>query len=340
MPSRRLLGILTLATLAQSFLLPPPAHPSGRRASSPLVVHSSPAPVEEPPYATLILNDLLLLVDRTLDTVEDVGVHLRRAVGRDIDRRFRKDRLTRKAGDKPRVVVLGTGWGGHAVSKVVDTGMYETIIISPRNFFLFTPMLAGSSVGTVEYRSITEPIRSANPIADYFEAHAEVIDTEGKTVLVRSEIPNEAGEYETFLVPYDILVYGCGAQRSDFGTPGVQEHAFFLKEIDDARRLRSALVDRFERANMPSVPPEEKRRILSFVVVGGGPTGVEFSGEFSDFLKKDLARVCLLLLLSFVPSAFISHSPTYPPKCPVLPPPGRSRIFQDYPRRLLHLTRL
>jgi hypothetical protein len=50
-------------------------------------------------------------------------------------------------------------------------------------------------------------------------------------------------------------------------------------------------VDRFERANMPSVPPEEKRRILSFIVVGGGPTGVEFSGEFSDFLKKDLAKV-------------------------------------------------
>jgi len=112
-------------------------------------------------------------------------------------------------------------------------------------------------------------------------------------VLVRSEIPNEAGEYEEFYAPYDILVYGCGAQSGTFGTPGVREHAFFLKEVDDAIKLRRALVDRFERANMPSVSPEEKIRILSFVVVGGGPTGVEWSGEFSDFLKRDLAKVSL-----------------------------------------------
>jgi len=114
-----------------------------------------------------------------------------------------------------------------------------------------------------------------------------------QTVLVRSEIPNEAGEYEEFYAPYDILVYGCGAQSGTFGTPGVREHAFFLKEVDDAIKLRRALVDRFERANMPSVSPEEKKRILSFVVVGGGPTGVEWSGEFSDFLKRDLAKVSL-----------------------------------------------
>jgi NADH:ubiquinone reductase (non-electrogenic) len=110
-------------------------------------------------------------------------------------------------------------------------------------------------------------------------------------VRIRSEIPNEVGEYEDFLAPYDILVYGCGAQSGTFGTPGVREHAFFLKEISDAVKLRQALVDRFERANMPSVSMEEKKRILSFVVVGGGPTGVEFSGEFSDFLNRDLAKV-------------------------------------------------
>lgn len=77
---------------------------------------------------------------------------MRRATERDIDKRFRRDRLERKDETKKRVMVLGTGWGGHAVAKVVDTGMYEVVIVSPRNFFLFTPMLAGSSVGTVDYR--------------------------------------------------------------------------------------------------------------------------------------------------------------------------------------------
>jgi len=137
-------------------------------------LHVAPAPAEkEIPFWQLVLGDIFLLVDRTLDTVEDVGVHLRRATERDIDKRFRRDRLERKDETKKRVMVLGTGWGGHAVSKVVDTGLYEVVIVSPRNFFLFTPMLAGSSVGTVDYRSIIEPIRAANPLADYYEAQGK-----------------------------------------------------------------------------------------------------------------------------------------------------------------------
>lgn len=139
---------------------------------APLQVAPSPSE-KEIPFWQLVLADLFLLVDRTLDTVEDAGVHLRRATERDMDRRFRRDRLEKKDETKKRVMVLGTGWGGHAVSKVVDTGLYEVVVVSPRNYFLFTPMLAGSSVGTVDYRSIIEPIRAANPLADYYEAQGE-----------------------------------------------------------------------------------------------------------------------------------------------------------------------
>lgn len=146
-------------------------------------------------------------------------------------------------------------------------------------------MLSGASVGTVEFRSILEPIRQANKLADYYEASATQIFPHNQTVLVRSQIPNEFGEFEEFLAPYDILVYGCGAQSTTFGTPGVREYAYFLKSVEDGTMLRKALVDQFERANMPNISPEEKERILSFVVVGGGPTGIEFSGEclFSSF---------------------------------------------------------
>ena len=66
---------------------------------------------------------------------------------------------------KERMVVLGTGWGAHSLLKGIDTDLYDVTVISPRNFFLFTPMLAGASVGTVEYRSITEPIREVCPSA-------------------------------------------------------------------------------------------------------------------------------------------------------------------------------
>lgn len=62
-------------------------------------------------------------------------------------------------GTKERIIILGTGWGAAGFLKCIDTDLYDVTVISPRNFFLFTPMLAGASVGSVEYRSITEPIR-------------------------------------------------------------------------------------------------------------------------------------------------------------------------------------
>jgi hypothetical protein len=67
-------------------------------------------------------------------------------------------------GIKEKIVVLGTGWGAASYLKDIDTARYDVTVISPRNYFLFTPMLAGSSVGTVEYRSITEPIREVSKI--------------------------------------------------------------------------------------------------------------------------------------------------------------------------------
>ena len=82
-----------------------------------------------------------------------------------------------------------------------------------------------------------------------------------------------------FDMKYDILVVAVGAENNTFNIPGVQEHAHFLKEVLDARRIRSAISDAFESAMIPSQSIEEKKRLLHFVVVGGGPTGVEFAAE-------------------------------------------------------------
>jgi NADH:ubiquinone reductase (non-electrogenic) len=82
-----------------------------------------------------------------------------------------------------------------------------------------------------------------------------------------------------FDMKYDILVVAIGSENNTFNTPGVQEHAHFLKEVLDARRIRSAISDAFESAMIPSQTIEERKRLLHFVVVGGGPTGVEFAAE-------------------------------------------------------------
>ncbi|KAG6416913.1 hypothetical protein SASPL_124354 [Salvia splendens] len=82
-----------------------------------------------------------------------------------------------------------------------------------------------------------------------------------------------------------------GARSNTFNTPGVVEHTHFLKEIEDAQKIRKTVIDCFEKASLPNISEEERKRILHFVVVGGGPTGVEFAAELHDFVTEDLAKL-------------------------------------------------
>ncbi|KAL3928008.1 MAG: hypothetical protein SGBAC_012837 [Bacillariaceae sp.] len=191
-------------------------------------------------------------------------------------------------GKKEKVVVLGTGWGAASFLKDVDTNLYDVTIVSPRNYFLFTPMLAGASVGTVEYRSITEPVREINRKAVYLEGIATGIDPKTKTLACESVTCNgNSCEISDFSVEYDRLVITVGAQTNTFGIPGVREYCNFLKQIEDARRIRTALVNCFERANLPNLTDEERIKALTFAVIGAGPTGIEFAAELRDFIEQD-----------------------------------------------------
>jgi NADH:ubiquinone reductase (non-electrogenic) len=93
---------------------------------------------------------------------------------------------------------------------------------------------------------------------------------------------------ETFLLSYNTLVIAVGATNKTFGIPGVTENTFFLKELQDARAIRQRIIECFERASTPLVSLEERQRLMHFVVVGGGPTGVEFAAELHDFIEEDL----------------------------------------------------
>jgi NADH:ubiquinone reductase (non-electrogenic) len=96
---------------------------------------------------------------------------------------------------------------------------------------------------------------------------------------------------------YDYLVVAIGSENNTFNIPGVEEHAHFLKEILDARRIRSAISDAFESAMTPSQTDEERKRLLHFVVVGGGPTGVEFAAEvtFQISFEIFILQFCFFL---------------------------------------------
>jgi len=198
---------------------------------------------------------------------------------------------TSSANKKEKLVILGAGWGSAAFLKEIDTERYDVTIISPRNYFLFTPMLAGASVGTVDVRSITTPIREFNQDADYLEAAAKDVDPDRQVVKCAGLAgDNNGSDITEFEVPYDRLIVAVGARINTFGIPGIAENCSYLKQVDHARSIRKKVISLFEQANLPGTPPEEIEKLLTFAVIGAGPTGVEFSGELRDFIEEEGPR--------------------------------------------------
>ncbi len=186
---------------------------------------------------------------------------------------------------KPHVVVLGSGFAAFSFAKQADLSLFDLTLVSPRNHFLFTPLLPSTTVGTIEFRSIIEPIRVARPAVKFFQATCKSIDLKKKAIRCEGSPPETK-----FILPYDILVIATGSSVNTYGVPGVREHALFLKDLSDARKIRQRIIDCFEQAAQPNMSEEKQRQLLHFVVVGGGPTGVEFAAEMHDFLEEDITR--------------------------------------------------
>lgn len=189
---------------------------------------------------------------------------------------------------KPKLVILGTGWGSVALLKQLNPGDYHVTVVSPSNHFLFTPMLPSATVGTLEFRSLVEPVRKIvkRVMGHFMKASAVDVDFSNKLLELEADGPNGK---ERFYLPYDKLVIGVGSVTNPHGVKGL-EHCHFLKDISDARRIRNAVISNLETASLPSTTDEERRRLLSFVVSGGGPTGVEFAAELYDMLNEDLCK--------------------------------------------------
>lgn len=192
--------------------------------------------------------------------------------------------------DKPKLVILGGGWGSVALIKTLNPNDYHVTLVSPSNYFLFTPMLPSATVGTLELRSLAEPIRRiVSAVRGHFiKASAENVEFNEKLVEV-SQV-NAKGEKEHFYLPYDKLVIGVGSTTNPHGVDGL-ENCHFLKDLQDARKIKNTVLNNLEAACLPTTTDEERRRLLSFVVCGGGPTGVEFAAELFDLLNEDLSAL-------------------------------------------------
>jgi len=191
-------------------------------------------------------------------------------------------RIKEGAVPKKKVVVLGSGWGALSFVRKLDPANYEVVVVSPRPFFFYTPLLVGSTTGVVSPGAIIESIRDSAPAVEFLRVACRDINLEARTVFCDNGVD----------LSYDHLVVAVGAQPNTFGIPGVEKYGRFMKEIEHGRQVRKDILNLVEDADVARAAGdmETMKRLLHFVVVGGGPTGVEFCGELSDFISQDLRR--------------------------------------------------
>jgi NADH dehydrogenase len=186
----------------------------------------------------------------------------------------------------PVIVIVGGGFAGSAVARQLERRLHpgeaEIVLLSRENYTLFTPMLPEVTAGEIEVRHIVTPVRTELRRTKFVLADVTSIDVNRNRVDFRHVL---TGLSET--IEYDQLVLALGSSTSTFGLPGVAEHAWAMKSLEDADALRNRFVWLLELAD--TLPPgERRRRFLTIAVVGGGFTGVETAGEMVELFRSVL----------------------------------------------------
>jgi NADH:ubiquinone reductase (H+-translocating) len=183
-----------------------------------------------------------------------------------------------------RVVIVGAGFGGISAARALKDAPVEVTIVDRNNFHTFSPLLYQVATAGLAPDDIAPNLRGI--VQDDLN-----VDVLMSTVVGVDFDRREVHVEDCPAIPYDYLVLAAGAVSSDFGVPGVVEHAIPLKTLDDATRLRSIVLARFEAANADATKSMSvDDGTLTFVVAGGGPTGVELSGALAELFTKVLAR--------------------------------------------------
>lgn len=180
----------------------------------------------------------------------------------------------------PRIVIVGGGFGGLAAAKALAHAPAAVVLIDRQNHHLFQPLLYQVATAALSPADIAWPIRRIlrhQSNAQVLMAEVTGIDIERKKVLMGARAE-----------PYDYLVLASGATHAYFGHDDWAPHAPGLKQIIDATDIRRRILVAFERAEKES-DPSAREKLLTFVIVGGGPTGVEMAGAISELTRKALA---------------------------------------------------
>jgi NADH dehydrogenase len=180
------------------------------------------------------------------------------------------------------VVIVGAGFGGLATAQALGSSAVQVTVIDRRNYHLFQPLLYQVATAVLSPGEIAEPIRRilrSHRNVTVLLAEMTALDTQARAVVL------EGGAR----VHYDALVLATGATHSYFGHPEWERYAPGLKTLEDARRIRAQVLLAFERAELEE-DPVARARLMTFAVVGGGPTGVELAGAIAGLARQALAR--------------------------------------------------
>lgn len=192
------------------------------------------------------------------------------------------DRAIRGDTVEKHVVVLGAGFAGlHAVRELSREPGVRVTLVDRNNYHLFQPLLYQVASAGLEAPQIAFPVRAflrRHKNARFLMGSAEGVDPLAKVLLVDGRP-----------VPYDYLIVGTGTRTNDFGLPGIAQYGFGMKDLEDAMRIRDRVLSACEEAVRTS-DPERRKALLTFVIVGGGPTGVELAGALGEIRRHVITR--------------------------------------------------
>ena len=184
-----------------------------------------------------------------------------------------------------RILILGSGFGGlytalHLEKKLRRNSDVELTLVNRENFFLFTPMLHEVAAGDLDLTHIVNPVRKLLRRTHFFNGDIKSIDLKERRVIVAHADDNHDHE-----LSYDYLVLALGSVTNFYNLPGLAENALTMKSLSDAIRLRSRLIKNLEEADFECAC-EDRSRLLTVVVAGGGFAGVETIASVNDFVRE------------------------------------------------------